>query len=414
MKHKLTPLLKGIWRQPESVWRYVVLVMVLSTMSTVSAQNLRTVTGTVVDEQDEPLIGATVRVIGNIKSGATTDLDGKFSLQAATGNTLEVSYVAYKPQRVKVTEQSSYDIKMVPSDQQLSEIVVVGYGTQKKATLTGAVSQLTSGEMQMTKSQDAKNMLTGKVPGVRVTQATSEPGDFSQGNFDIRGYGGSPLIVVDGVPRGNFERLDPNEIESISVLKDASAAIYGAQGGNGVVLITTKRGSEGRAKVTYSMYYGIQTPAEMLKPVGSIDRMTLYNEKSMRNLTMPTLTFDDAAFEAFYSGAKTSTDWYDAVMRNSAPQQQHTVGVSGGTSKIDYFVNFSYLDQKGFLKSDALDYNRYNVFSPSIDLLPHPESIPIAITPLNATTVVFFTIFFILITNYPFTDVPLSHHAQPA
>lgn len=363
MKHKLTPLLKGIWRQPESVWRYVVLVMVLSTMSTVSAQNLRTVTGTVVDEQDEPLIGATVRVIGNIKSGATTDLDGKFSLQAATGNTLEVSYVAYKPQRVKVTEQSSYDIKMVPSDQQLSEIVVVGYGTQKKATLTGAVSQLTSGEMQMTKSQDAKNMLTGKVPGVRVTQATSEPGDFSQGNFDIRGYGGSPLIVVDGVPRGNFERLDPNEIESISVLKDASAAIYGAQGGNGVVLITTKRGSEGRAKVTYSMYYGIQTPAEMLKPVGSIDRMTLYNEKSMRNLTMPTLTFDDAAFEAFYSGAKTSTDWYDAVMRNSAPQQQHTVGVSGGTSKIDYFVNFSYLDQKGFLKSDALDYNRYNVRS---------------------------------------------------
>lgn len=315
-------------------------------MSTVSAQNLRTVTGTVVDEQDEPLIGATVRVIGNIKSGATTDLDGKFSLQAATGNTLEVSYVAYKPQRVKVTEQSSYDIKMVPSDQQLSEIVVVGYGTQKKATLTGAVSQLTSGEMQMTKSQDAKNMLTGKVPGVRVTQATSEPGDFSQGNFDIRGYGGSPLIVVDGVPRGNFERLDPNEIESISVLKDASAAIYGAQGGNGVVLITTKRGSEGRAKVTYSMYYGIQTPAEMLKPVGSIDRMTLYNEKSMRNLTMPTLTFDDAAFEAFYSGAKTSTDWYDAVMRNSAPQQQHTVGVSGGTSKIDYFVNFSYPGSK--------------------------------------------------------------------
>ena len=276
MKHKLTPLLKGIWRQPESVWRYVVLVMVLSTMSTVSAQNLRTVTGTVVDEQDEPLIGATVRVIGNIKSGATTDLDGKFSLQAATGNTLEVSYVAYKPQRVKVTEQSSYDIKMVPSDQQLSEIVVVGYGTQKKATLTGAVSQLTSGEMQMTKSQDAKNMLTGKVPGVRVTQATSEPGDFSQGNFDIRGYGGSPLIVVDGVPRGNFERLDPNEIESISVLKDASAAIYGAQGGNGVVLITTKRGSEGRAKVTYSMYYGIQTPAEMLKPVVPLRSLNLF------------------------------------------------------------------------------------------------------------------------------------------
>lgn len=363
MKQVFRPLPKGIWKNPDEVWRQIILVIMLASMTTLSAQDLRTITGSVVDEQDEPLIGATVKLVENIKSAAVTDIDGKFTIKAATGNSLEVSYVGYKNQKVRITGQSDYVIKLVPSDQLLSEVVVVGYGTQKKATLTGAVSQLTSDEMQVTKSQDAKNMLTGKVPGVRVTQATSEPGDFSQGNFDIRGYGGSPLIVVDGVPRGNFERLDPNEIESISVLKDASAAIYGAQGGNGVILITTKKGQEGRAKVTYSMYYGIQTPAEMLKPVGSIDRMTLYNEKTMRSLTLPTLTFDDAAFEAFYSGAKTSTDWYDAVMKNHAPQQQHTVGVSGGTSKIDYFVNFSYLDQKGFLKSDALDYNRYNVRS---------------------------------------------------
>lgn len=363
MKPNLKSMLKCIWGQPEEIWRIVTAVTMLFAISGLNAQNLRTITGTVVDESDEPLIGASVCTVGNAKSGTSTDIDGKFSIQATTGNTLEVSYIGYVAQKVTVTEQNSYDIKMRPSDHLLSDVVVVGYGTQKKATLTGAISQISSDEMQMTKSQDAKNMLTGKVPGVRVTQATSEPGDFSQGNFDIRGYGGSPLIVVDGVPRGNFERLDPNEIESISVLKDASAAIYGAQGGNGVILVTTKRGAEGRAKVTYSMYYGIQTPAEMLKPVGAIDRMTLYNEKTMRNLTLPTLTFDDAAFEAFYSGAKTSTDWYDAVMQNNAPQQQHTVGVSGGTSKIDYFVNFSYLDQKGFLKTDALDYNRYNIRS---------------------------------------------------
>ncbi len=363
MKHVFRPLPKGIWKKPDEVWRQIILVIMLASMTTLSAQDLRTITGFVLDEQDEPLIGATVKLVENIKSVTVTDFDGKFTIKAATGNFLEVSYVGYNNQKVNITDQSDYVIKLVPSDQLLSEVVVVGYGTQKKATLTGAVSQLTSDEMQVTKSQDAKNMLTGKVPGVRITQATSEPGDFSQGNFDIRGYGGSPLIVVDGVPRGNFERLDPNEIESISVLKDASAAIYGAQGGNGVILVTTKKGQEGRAKVSYSMYYGIQTPAEMLKPVGSIDRMTLYNEKTMRSLTLPTLTFDDAAFEAFYSGAKTSTDWYDAVMKNHAPQQQHTVSVSGGTSNIDYFVNFSYLDQKGFLKSDALDYNRYNVRS---------------------------------------------------
>lgn len=363
MKKVFRPLPKGIWKKPEEVWRHIILVIMLASLTSVSAQKVRTITGTVVDEQDEPLIGATVKVVENLKAAVMTDLDGKFTLKAATGNSLEVSYVGYENQKVKITSKDDYKIKLVSSEQVLSEIVVVGYGTQKKETLTGAISQLTSDEMTVTKSQDAKNMLTGKVPGVRITQATSEPGDFSQGNFDIRGYGGSPLIVVDGVPRGNFERLDPNEIESISVLKDASAAIYGAQGGNGVILVTTKRGKEGRAKVTYSMYYGLQTPAELLKPVGSIDRMTLYNEKTMRSLTLPTLTFDDAAFEAFYSGQKTSTDWYDAVMRNIAPQQQHTVGVSGGTSKIDYFVNFSYLDQKGFLKSDALDYNRFNIRS---------------------------------------------------
>lgn len=334
--------------------------MLLATLS-LSAQTVRTITGTVVDDQGEPVIGAAVRTNATPPVSVNTDIDGNFTLKAATGQTIEITYVGCRPAKVKITDADTYNIVLETEANTLNEVVAIGYGTQKKATLTGAVSSLGGDEMVVSKAQDAKNMLTGKIPGVRVTQNTSEPGNFDYGNFDIRGYGSSPLIVVDGVPRGNFERLDPNEIESISVLKDASAAIYGAQGGNGVILVTTKKGTQGRAKVTYSMYYGIQTPAEVLRPVGSVERMTLFNEKSMRSLTNPVLTYTDDQINAYLTGEKISTDWYDAVMAGHAPQQQHNVGVSGGTEKVDYFVNFSYMDQKGFFKSNDLDYNRYNV-----------------------------------------------------
>lgn len=318
----------------------------------------KTVKGTVVDQTGEPIIGASVRVNGTQK-GVVTDLDGNFQIEASPKDKLTFSFVGYLNQTI--TAKDNLNVTLQEDRQLLDDVVVIGYGTQKKATLTGAVSAITEDELKMTKTQDTKNMLTGKVPGVRVVQNTSEPGDFGHGNFDIRGFGGSPLIVVDGVPRGNLERLDPNEVESISVLKDASAAIYGVRGGNGVVLITTKKGDKGKTKIDYNMYYGIQTPAEILKPVGAIDRMTLFNEKSMRSLTNPRLTYTDDRFELFRNGSMPSTDWYDEVLSSSAPQQQHNVSISGGTDKVDYFVNFGYLDQKGFLKSDDLDYNRYNL-----------------------------------------------------
>lgn len=341
--------------------KWILFVTMFLFVSNGYAQSPRGITGNVTDEAGEPIIGASVKMVGKTTVGTITDVDGNFELNISENGTLEISFIGFKTKKVEVTTtKSSYTVVLKENLEILEEIVVVGYGTQKKVTLTGAVSAINNEQLQLTKTQDTKNMLTGKIPGVRVVQNTSEPGDFGYGKFDIRGYGGSPLIVVDGVPRGNFERLDPNEIESVSVLKDASAAIYGARGGNGVILVTTKKGQKGRAKVEYSMYYGIQTPAEVLKPVGAIDRMTLFNEKSMRSLTNPELTYDDAAFEAYYSGARSSTDWYDAVMAGSAPQQQHNVSVSGGSDKMDYFLNFGYMDQKGFLKSNDLDYNRYN------------------------------------------------------
>lgn len=317
------------------------------------------VKGVVVDEAGEPVIGASVMFAGDGKTGAVTDVNGAFSLDAPEGATLEVTYIGYVKSKFKVTGKPSYRIVMKEDIGKLNEVVVVGYGTQKKVNLTGAVSSVTSEQLETTKNQNVQNMLTGKVPGVRVIQKTSEPGEFNN-EFDIRGFG-SPLIVVDGVPRGNMERMDPNEIESISVLKDASAAIYGVRAANGVVLITTKRGQKDKVKVDYNMYVGFQRPADILKPVDAVGRMTLFNDEQMRDAVNPSWKYPQETIDEFLSGARKSTDWYDAVMRNTAPQQSHSVSVSGGNEKVDYYFNFSYMDQEGFFKKNALDYSRYNL-----------------------------------------------------
>ncbi|WP_300704850.1 TonB-dependent receptor [Bacteroides sp.] len=338
---------------------WCMLMVFLMVFAPIQAQNVRSISGQVVDDKGEPIIGANVTMVGNKSLGTITDIDGNFSLKVPGGATLDISYIGYVTRKVKLDNKVTYSIVLQEDSEQLDEVVVVGYGTQKKVNLTGAVSAIDNEELAATKNQNTQNMLTGKIAGVRVIQKTSEPGEFSN-QFDIRGFG-SPLIVVDGVPRGDFQRMDPNEIESISVLKDASAAIYGVRAANGVVLITTKKGEKNKAKIEYNMYYGIQTPAEMLEPVGAVDRMTLFNEKSMRNLTNPELTYSDDQIADYLNGTLKSTDWYDAVIRNTAPQQQHNISMSGGSDKMDYYVNFGYTDQEGFFKSKAMDYNRYNL-----------------------------------------------------
>lgn len=334
-------------------------MLMLLSVTSVYAQE-KSISGTVKDESGEAIIGANVKLVGG-STGSITDFNGNFKLNVPAKGTLEISFIGYVTKKVVITNASTYDIVLKEDSKTLDEVVVVGYGTQKKATLTGAVSAIGSDELIATKNQNAQNMLTGKVPGVRVIQRTSEPGEFNN-QFDIRGFG-SPLIVIDGVPRSDMERMDPNEIESMTVLKDASAAIYGVRAANGVVLITTKKGERNKTKIEYNMYYGFQTPAEVLKPVGAVDRMTLFNEKQMRDLVNPSHKYSDEQINAFLNGERQSTDWYDAIMKNSAPQQSHNVTISGGGEKVDYFVSFGYMDQKGFFTSDALDYNRYNIRS---------------------------------------------------
>jgi TonB-linked SusC/RagA family outer membrane protein len=289
-----------------------------------------------------------------------TDINGRFSLPDVTANAvLTVSYIGYVQQRITVGNQSVLNIQMAEDVAALDEVVVIGYGTQKKATLTGSVVAINNEQIMVTKSGNIQNMFTGKLPGLRVIQKTSEPGQFTN-QFDIRGLG-NPLLVVDGVPRGDLPRMDPNDIESVSILKDASAAIYGVRAANGVVLITTKRGEKGKAKIEYSGYYGIQVPAEVLQPLNAWDRAILYNETTMRSTSTPRKEYDESYFEQLSKGELPDTDWYDAIMRNSAPQQQHNISISGGTEKTDYYVNFGYTDQASFFKTNSANYNRYNL-----------------------------------------------------
>lgn len=246
----------------------------------VSAQ-LRTVTGTVVDGTGEAVIGANIRVEGDRTRGTITDIDGNFKIEAAPKEKLIISFIGYKD-AVVVASTNKLNITLKDDNEMLEEVVVVGYGTQKKATLTGAVSAVNSKEIAVTKNENVVNMLSGKIPGVRISQRSSQPGEFDNA-IDIRGMG-EPLIVVDGIPRDKdyFSRMDANEIESVSVLKDASAAIYGVRAANGVILVTTKRGetADGKFDITFSANYGWQQFLYVPETADAVTHMLLINEKT--------------------------------------------------------------------------------------------------------------------------------------
>ncbi|MDR0575668.1 MAG: TonB-dependent receptor [Tannerella sp.] len=340
---------------------FVVLIFCFEAIQIGYAQNLKQVSGVVSDENGDPIIGATISVSG-LLFGTATDLTGKFKLEVpANSEELTISYIGYLTQKVSIKNSNEIVVTLKEDLQQLNEVVVVGYGTTKKATLAGSVVAINNEQLTITKSTNVQNMLTGKLPGVRVIQKTSEPGQFTN-QFDIRGFG-NPLLVVDGVPRGDLQRMDPNDIESISVLKDASAAIYGVRAANGVVLVTTKSGEKGKNQIEYSMYYGIQTPAEILNPINAHDRAVLFNEITMRSTSNPVRTYDDAYFEQLARGEMPDTDWYGLVMNQTAPQQQHNVSIRGGSDRTDYYINFGYTDQGSFFKTNSANYNRYNLRS---------------------------------------------------
>lgn len=325
-----------------------------------AAQNDARIQGTVSNDKGEYLSGVNVIVKGT-GTGTHTDSAGHFSIAARRGDTLIVSIVGYTTRQVAVGSQATINVLLAPGASSLNEVIVVGYDTQKKGTLTSAVSSVTAREIVTTKNENVQNMLTGKIAGLRVVQNSSEPGSFDN-SFDIRGLG-TPLIVIDGIPRDNIQRLDPNDIESISVLKDASAAVYGVRAANGVVLITTKKGHKGALELNYTGTYGLQVPSRLPHPVSVLDYMILTNEKSMHNVNGGTITFTPADMAPYINGSKQGYNWQDATIKKSAPQTQHNLSATGGSQNVSYYISLGYTNQEGILKSNDLYYNRYNVRS---------------------------------------------------
>lgn len=320
------------------------------------------VTGTVTSADDGASLPGVNVVIKGSTQGTTTDIDGKYTLQVPNSETvLTFSFIGYVSQEVRVGSQSVINVALAADVQQLGEIVVVGYGTQKKETLTGSVTAIKSEEILTTKNEDVQNMLAGKVAGLRVVQNSSEPGQFNTA-IDIRGFG-NPLIVIDGIPRNNMPRLDPNDIESVSVVKDGAAAVYGSRAANGVIIITTKRGtSDGQPSITYSGTMSWQVPSNYPELVDAADWMTLFNERDRHNVdnlnVVPRYTPEE--IQSYRDGTNKSTDWRDAVMRTSAPQTQHNISASGGNDKINYYASLGYLNQGSFLKTNAINYEKFN------------------------------------------------------
>jgi TonB-linked SusC/RagA family outer membrane protein len=327
------------------------------------AQQTIKVKGQVVDQTGEPLIGATVRVKG-AQSGSVTDLDGNFEIDAASNATLVVSYVGYKDREIAVRGRAVIEqIQMESDDNVLEQVVVVGYGTQKKADLTGAVSVVNAEELKRVSNSNISTMLEGKVAGVQIT-SDGQPG--ADPSVKIRGLGtfGStaPLYVIDGVPMGTTIRdFSPNDIETIQVLKDASAgAIYGSRAANGVIIITTKNGKKDQPlKVDYKGYFGVDVIPSSTYDLMNADQYSNYLGQAAANSNTPLPSGYSMGEDGKYHFMdKTNTDWFNEVFKKGV-RQNHNVNLSGGGAHNTYNIGLDYFNQKGTLEGAGPNYQRF-------------------------------------------------------
>ena len=341
-----------------------------NTQATSIVQQSSTVNGKITDANGEPIIGASV-VIKGTTNGTITDFDGNFMLEVPAKATLVVSYVGYKTLEVPVNGKKTLNINLKEDTEMLDEVVVVGYGTQKKATLTGSVSQVGGEELKKVAATNLTNTLAGKTAGVIANTRSGEPGE-DNADILIRGKGTlgstSPLIVVDGIADRSFSRLNPEDIESISVLKDASAAIYGARAANGVILVTTKRGTEGKVKINYSGNVSFSQPTRIPEMLDSYQYATYVNEYDAGH--GEAATYSAEALGMIQSGEDQirypNTDWWSEVAKDWATKTQHSLAISGGNDKISFYTSAQYMYQDAIYKKGVQDYNQYQ-FTTNLD-----------------------------------------------
>lgn len=330
-----------------------VLFLLSFTLASVFAQNIQ-VKGTVVSGSDnEPLPGVNVVVKGDAATGTITDLDGNFQLSVPADATLVITYIGFKTQEIAVKGQRDLKVVLQEDSETLDEVVVVGYGVQKKSVVTASIAKVSSDDLLASAPVRVDNALKGLAAGVQVTSSSGQPGSASE--IRIRGIGtvndSNPLYIVDGMPiDGGIDYLNPNDIQSIEVLKDAaSGAVYGARAANGVVLVTTKSGAEGKVKVNYDFSYGFQSPWKHRQVLDATQYAIMMNEAAIES-------GQGVRFADPYSLGK-GTDWQEEIFNDGAPVQQHQLSVSGGTEKVNYYLSLGYYEQEGIVGGN---YNRSN------------------------------------------------------
>lgn len=344
--------------------KLILFLIAIMTSLGLFAQDVK-VSGQVLSLPDgEPVIGASVIVKGQ-KSGVVTDIDGAFTISATVGATLNVSYIGYTPQEIKVTgPMSDIVINLIEDSNLLSEVVVVGYGVQKKSVVTAAISSIGAETLSQTSPTNVQNALKGVTAGVTATTANGQPGSAAQ--IRVRGVGtinnSNPLYIVDGMPiEGGIDYLNPSDIKSIEVLKDAaSGAVYGARAANGVILVTTKNGNKGRAKITYDFSYGWQSKLKSLKVLNATQYAIMKNEGYLN-------TGQPAPYDNPYSYGS-GYDWQAAIFNDNAPVMNHQVSVSGASDNVNYFLSLGYYDQEGIIGGnyDHSNYNRLTLRSNNV------------------------------------------------
>ncbi len=340
----------------------VQLIILCFLLSSVAFAQSKTIGGTVVDEQLSPLIGVTVQVQGST-TGTITDINGNYSLTVeGTDNVLLFSYTGYELQRIEIGDQTTIDVTLQPGVV-LDEVVVVGYATQQKVNLTGSVEVVTAEELVKQPVVQTSTGLAGLVPGLTAVQSSGQPGS-DNAVLRIRGIGtlgnsskNNPLILIDGIP-DDINGLDPNDIESISVLKDASAAaIYGSRAANGVILVTTKRGKVGKVTTSINSYVGVQNPVQNLKFLDALGYMEAFNSAQPG-------AFTDDVLQQYRSGVGVgteslpNTDWVDLLFSESGLQHSHSLSVRGGTDKIRIASSVLFTDQDGNVPN--FNFKRYS------------------------------------------------------
>ena len=323
-------------------------------------QATKKITGTVVDAQG-PVIGASVVEKGKTGNGVITDFDGNFTLTVSPGATIVVSYVGYQTQEIKVGNQSSFNITLQEDDALLDEVVVVGYGTMKKKLVTGATVQVKGEDIAKLNTTNALEAMQSSTPGVQITQSSSQPGKGYK--VYIRGIGttgnSAPLYVIDGVAGGNLDGINPNDIESIDVLKDAaSAAIYGSRAANGVILVTTKQGKAGKIELSYNGAMGWSNVYKRPQLLNAQQYMTIIDEytfnKTGKKLDWPSYVPADILNKV--NNGWQGTDWWDVFNNKNAQQHNHSVTLTGGSDRSKFAMSYTYTGNEGIMGADKASY----------------------------------------------------------